>query len=166
MCSSDLVYKCRADSPVHGYFASSALFEDFCHCVLAVLYVVAVADIDCGIDFVFQCSSFRHGGYLDGFVYCCIYGSVFEEVGRDGCKTILCCCAHAGAFFGVPSQHDVASRFHVFEHFAEQHVFVRDAWVEINAGCSAGCSYVVYVRNERSFADEESVCASAPVVVI
>ena len=74
------VNQSRADGPVHGHLASSALRENFSHRMLAVLDVVAVADVNGGIHFVLQFRTLGNGGYLDGLVDSGIDRSILKEV--------------------------------------------------------------------------------------
>lgn len=156
----------RTDGPVHGHLSPSSLLKDFGHSVLAVLYVVAVADVDGGIHLVLQLRALGHGRDAYGLVDGRIYRGVLEEVGGYGGETVFGGFAHSRTFFGIPSQHDIASGFHVAEHLVEQQTLFACARVEPHT-CRAACrSYVVHIGYGGADADEQAVVATAPVVVI
>ena len=155
-----------ADSPVHSHLAATGLLEYLGHGMLTVLDVVAIADVNSSIYLVLQLRTLGHRVYLDGLVDSRVDSGILKEVGRHGRQAIPGGLAHAGTFLGIPAQDEVAAGCHILEHLVEQYAFIRDARVEPHTCRATGSTDVVYIRNVGAFADEQTVVAAAPVVVV
>ena len=133
--------------------------------MLAILNVVSVADVDCCINLILQLWPFWNRRNLDGFVHCSVNSCILKEVCRNGGETVLGGFAHAGTFFRIPSQYDVAARSHVFKHLVKQFFLIFIAWIEPHACRTTGGTDVVYIGYSGPLADEQAVVAAAPIVV-
>ena len=132
--------------------------------MLAILDVIAIADINCCVDLVLQLRALRNGGNLDGCFDCRVDRGVLEEVGRYGRQSVLGSLAHAGALLRVPAQNDVATGSHVFKHLVEQQALGLRARVQPYTCRTAGRSDVVHIRDVGTLADEQTMIATAPIV--
>lgn len=120
------------NGPVEREFATNfcALIPVTTHAALNILNVIAIADEEGDVGFVFERRHFGDGRNLDVVVHAGVDGGIEVVIGSECADAELGGGGDAGAFGGIPSEGDSIASFHGAIKFAEEVAFGRDSGIE------------------------------------